>query len=360
MNFTMLSDRFRALLDARISLEIISAPGRGKSTFIEDTIARESARDGEPWGLSTLFLATQTPPDLIGYIMKGERVYDGRVLPISEPTMPGWMFTRDGKPLSHYKRGIVFLDEYGQGEADVKRASAELLLNGRLGPWAIPEGWTVVAASNRASDRSGVTKSFDFVINRRCEIHVTDDLASWESWAFAKGVDPTFITFANQNPHIVFSDGVPDKQGPWCTPRSLVMASTLLGNMRDADGRLPVDAVAVEIASGMIGEAAAAQLFAMIRLGLEMPDYKDIIANPTKVKVPTKPDAQMLVTYNLAARVTAQDADPVITYMMRMPKEFAVTFAKVACVREPRLIYTNAFEKWADDNATLMTAITTV
>jgi len=45
---------------------------------------------------------------------------------------------------------------------------------------------------------------------------------------------------------------------------------------------------------------------------------------------------------------------------MRMPKEFAVTFAKVACVREPRLIYTSAFEKWADDNATLMTAITTV
>lgn len=360
MHFNALQSVFRALLDSGKSIELKSAPGRGKSTFIEETIERESQRDGFEWGLATCFLATMTPPDLIGYIFKGEREYDGQMIPVSEPTAPLWMFTREGKPLHHYKRGILFLDEYGQGEADVKRASAELLLNQRLGPWSLPEGWSVVAASNREKDRSGVTKSFDFVINRRLEINITDDLKSWEDWAFRAGVDPTFIAFANSNPQIVFADGVPEKQGPWCTPRSLVMAAQTLDQLREDDGKLPVDPIAVELTSGWIGEAAAAQLFATIRLGHEMPALDEIVKNPGKVKVPTKPDAQMLVTYNLAARVEAANASPIIEYMMRLPKEFGVTFAKVACQRMPALVYEPAFEKWAEENATLMTAVVRV
>ena len=360
MHFNALRSTFRQLLDTRISIELKSAPGRGKSTFIEETVELESRRDGEEWGMSTLFLATQTPPDLIGYLFKGEREYDGQTIAISDPTAPTWMFTREGKPLSHYKRGILFLDEYGQGEADVKRASAELFLNRRLGPWSLPEGWSVVAASNREKDRSGVTKAFDFVINRRLEVNITDDLKSWEDWAFRAGVDPTFIAFANSNPQIVFADGVPEKQGPWCTPRSLVMAAKLLNNLREHDGKLPAGPIAVELTSGLIGEAAAAQLFATIRLGHEMPALDEIMKNPGKVKVPTKPDAQMLVTYNLAARVDASNATPVIEYMMRMPKEFGVTFAKVACQRMPALVYEPAFEKWAEENATLMTAVVRV
>jgi hypothetical protein len=357
MHFNHLRQNFRSLLDSKVSIELISAPGRGKSSFIEDTIAIESKKDEKPWGLSKLFLATMTPPDLIGYQFKGQKDFGNGPVAVTEPSMPLWMLTTEGKPVTEYERGILFLDEYGQGEADVKRSSAELLLNRQLGPWKLPPGWSVVAASNRSKDRSGVTKSFDFVINRRLEIEITDDLQSWEDWAFKHGVDPVFITFANQNPQIVFADGVPDKQGPWCTPRSLVMAATLLGNMRTADGKIPTDALAVEIASGMIGGPAAAQMFATIRLGNEMPAFEDIIAKPEKVKVPEKPDAAMLITYNLAARVTKDNAKPVMTYMERMQKEFAVTFAKAACRRDPTLIYSPAFEKWADSNASLMTAI---
>jgi len=220
MHFNDLKRRIPALLDSGVSIELVSAPGRGKSEFVRDTIAALSKRDGKQWGFATCFLATMTPSDLMGYMVPGMR--DG--VKVSEFTMPPWMLTVDGKRVDQFERGILFLDEFGQGEADVKRASAELLLNRQLGPWKLPDGWSVIAATNRAKDRSGVTKSFDFVINRRAEINITDDLQSWEDWAFSHGVDPTVITFANQNPQIVFSDGVPDKQGPWCTPRSLVMA----------------------------------------------------------------------------------------------------------------------------------------
>lgn len=355
MRFNALKHVFPQLLDSGVSIELVSAPGRGKSEFVRDMTRALSKRDGKPWGFATAFLATYTPVDLLGYMVPGEHM--GRR--VSEFTMPPWMRTVEGKTVFEHERGILFLDEFGQAEADVKRAAAELLLNRQIGPWKLPDGWSVVAASNRSSDRSGVTKSFDFVINRRVEIHITDDLESFEEWAFANDINPVFITFANQNPQVVFSEGVPDKQGPWCTPRSLVMLARVFDHMGGAERIVPTDPAAIEVASGLIGSGAAAQLMAFIKLGQEMPAYDEIIANPTKVKVPGKPDAQMLVCYTLAARVTDKTAEPVITYIERLPKEFAITFAKAACSRDPSLIEGDAFGEWAMRNASLVQAIVT-
>jgi hypothetical protein len=77
------------------------------------------------------------------------------------------------------------------------------------------------------------------------------------------------------------------------------------------------------------------------------------------VKVAEKPDAQMLVVYNLAHRVTAATMEPVIEYIERMPKEFAATFAKAACKRDPNLVINPAMRKWSSTNASLMAALTT-
>jgi hypothetical protein len=365
MNFTDLRRVLPALImnaveknRRMVSIELRSPPGRGKSDFTYDLVDMLSAKTGKKWGFAEMFLATQTPPDLIGFVFKGSITgQHGEAIATSEPTLPSWMITRDGKPVWEYEHGICFLDEYGQGQADVKASAAQLLLKGSIGKHQLPKGWIVIAASNRASDRSGVTKSLDFVINRRLEIDIADDLQSWEDWAFSHGVEPLFISFANQNPNVVFSDGVPEKQGPWCTPRSLVMASELLDGMRDADGKIPTDKTALELCSGMIGQAATAALMAHVKLGHEMPSLDDIIKDPMKTKCPTKPDAGILVTYNLAARVNEKNCEPIVKYMRRMPKEFAVTFAKAACRRDATLIFQDAFVEWSSENASLMTAL---
>ena len=356
MNLKQAKQHLPVLFDAGVSVELRSSPGVGKSETIEQLVADLSARDGVEWGFQVLMLATQTPSDLLGYMMPETRDFNGKQVRVSDWTLPPWMLTRDGKPVTEYKRGILFLDEYGQGDADVKRASAELLLNKRLGPHRLPEGWAVVAASNRDKDRSGVTKSFDFVINRRCEIDIQPDLASWTEWAVTSEVMPLTIAFANQNPHIVFSETVPEKQGPWCTPRSLVMADRILKRMT-ADNDLPEIGEAGELINGVIGAAASAQYFSFVQLEREMPKFEDIIAKPSTVKVPERPDAQMLVCYNLAHRVTDQTVAPVIEYVDRMPKEFGVTFVKAATQRNYKLIATPAFRQWCSENSALMAAV---
>ena len=88
-----------------------------------------------------------------------------------------------------------------------------------------------------------------------------------------------------------------------------------------------------------------------------MPKFEKIVSEPDKVKVPDKPDALMLIAYNLAHRVDDKTIAPVIKYMERMPKEFAVTFMKAAVNRKSSIVATPPVQKWALENASLMAAI---
>lgn len=358
MYLNQVKPKIIACINAGISVELISGPGIGKSEVVQQLVDEQSA-SGTEWGLSKLFLATSTPPDLMGYIFKGERRHGDREYLVSEPCMPGWMITTDGKPLWAYKRGVVFLDEYGQGESDVKRASAELFLNGQLGPWRIPEGWGVVAASNRSKDRSGVTKNFDFVINRRVEVHISPDLQAWKEWALKRGVHPFFVFFAEAHPDVVFQSDIPKEQGPWCTPRSFMMAERLLVELNGGDRHtmFPTDPGTRELVSGLLGEAATQTLFQEARLGEDLPKYDDVVKFPETAKLPTRPDAQMLLVYQCAARVSGKDFAQVTKYIERMAPEFSVTFITAATERDKSLISTRTVSEWCSKHAHLVALI---
>ena len=370
MKFMTLATKMPALLDSGLAIELVSAPGRGKSEFVKGLIAAQSERTGALWGFSTLFLATQTPSELMGYMVPQKQAFrengEDVTRTVSAYTMPPWMMTQDGHPLSNYKRGILFLDEYGQGDQDTKRVSAELLLNGRIGPWRLPKGWSVVAASNRTKDRSGVTKSFDFVINRRIEINISDDLESWQVWAVANKIHPVFMSFAALNPSIVFADTVPEVQGPWTTPRSLVMAAKLMANLSlssaslregAASAILPTDGDTLEMVAGLIGMAAAMQLFVLVRMGNSLPTYEEITHTPLTAVVPDKPDGQMIMCHMLSSRVDTKNIAPIVAYVERMPKEFGITFIRGVVMRDKSLLSTPTMRVWQKVNASLVSAI---
>jgi uncharacterized protein YabN with tetrapyrrole methylase and pyrophosphatase domain len=65
----------------------------------------------------------------------------------------------------------------------------------------------------------------------------------------------------------------------------------------------------------------------------------------------------MLICYKLAHMVSEKTAAPVITYVERLPKDFAVTFATAACRKNHALVNVPAFDKWIMANASLMSAI---
>src|SRR5690606_32767235 len=132
------------------------------------------------------------------------------------------------------------------------------------------------------------------------------------------------------------------------------LLATLGGNGPDGVPVLPTDADAVEIASAGIGQAAAAQMFATIRLEQELPSMDAIIKSPEKTPVPAAPDAQMLVCYKLASLATNETLAPVIAYVERMPADFAVTFAKSLGLRSPMFIASKPMLDWVKRNSAIM------
>lgn len=371
MNLTLKIDELEAslLTICKIgkSVEIISPPGRGKSSLmlaLKQRIIAAAGGNPRACGMATLFLATQTPPDLIGYIMKGEHTYkkdgDDITIPVSEATMPSWMRDDEtGLPCWEFDFFIVFMDEYGQGEGDVKRASAELFLNGKIGPWKLPKGKSIVfAASNRAEDRSGVTRSFDFVINRRIEVHMADSVEASKRWALKANKLAAFITFMEEHPEIVFSQTVPEQQGPWCTPRTLFdYAEPIVREFSPDLEELNTSDLVMTLVAGVIGEPAMAQLFTHIRLHNHVPKYEEIIKHPKATPVPDAADAKMMVMHKLAHNIEPEDLAPAVTYMERVGKEFAVTFMRTALQRKPRLLHQDAAKGWMKENSQLINAI---
>jgi hypothetical protein len=341
---------------ARKSIYLRSAPGRGKTeTLLHVPQLLMEAHPGKRFGIVVLNGGCFTLTNATGYLWPEEHTGEnGESHRYSQFTRPDWWLTSEGYPLEAYDGGIIFIDEWDKMDVESKKITGEAALSGRLASHQLPEGWVVWGAGNRAEDRSGSTKELDHLINRRREINIQDDLESLLEWGARNGLLPETLTFIEANPNVVF-EPLPEKQGPWCTPRGVAGADRYLRGLAEANGGvIPTDATTIEEVAGDIGPGAAAQYFAMIRLGLEMPKYEAIVQNPTSVKVPNKIDAQMLVSHSLAARVSVKDAGQVLKYVDRMPKEFAVSFARSAIQREARLATSPDFAKWIGANSALI------
>lgn len=356
MKFSDIITRIPAWYMAQKCVYLKSPPGRGKTSVLTSAPLTLSKMTGKNIGLVVISGPLLTPADSIGYLVPKKVTFEGNDHMESVYTDPFWFRTKEGKRIHDYDGGIILVDEMDKADVDVKKVIGEAALTGRLGPHQLPPGWVVWMAGNRQKDRSGSTKELDHLINRRMEIDVDDDVESWNTWANVNNVPPVYRAFANQHVEVVWNPELPKQQGPWCTPRSLVEAGEYHA-MLARDGVMPDDAVTMEEIAGFIGEAATAALFSFVKLEREMPAYADIVRDPKGCRVPQKPDACMLVAYNLAHRIQMDDAEPIATYMDRLPKEFSVTFGKAACGRNPKLVTTPGFVKWIKENASLMAAI---
>lgn len=361
MTLNEVYERIPIWYDTGLAYQLESMPGRGKTTTVERAPALLSKLLGKNIGFVYINAGLCTPMHFMGFGVP--RHFDAsetsKAHSLMAFTRPFFWITREGKFLEEYDGGIIFIDEYDKAPVDVKPMLGELANSGQSGPHILPNGWVVWLASNRVEDKSGSTREPYHAANRKTLIPVTDDVQSLLDWCDDNDVSPFTKVFIKENPQVVFLEKVPDKPGPYCTPRSLIAADKHLRSVMKFTKRLDDGLTMTEVA-GRIGMEAASQYFVMIKLNMEMPSYEEIIANPKTVKCPSKPDAQMLVCYTLASRVTAQDAAAVLTYIERMPKDFAATFARAAVKRDYKLVMAPAFNKWAMANAQLMNIINKV
>ena len=349
----------------------ISPPGVGKTDNIGTMIRwMKKTFPGEKLGMSTIFMATSSPIAFGGLPWKGTLKVGDKDYTITDPAIPQWFIAFDletgqAAPADQFQRVLLVIEEWGQGDLETKRAGADLLLHGACGNFRLPRGSFRLALSNNDT-RDGVTKEFDFVINRRAELRITGDVDVWiEDFADKPQYDgmlimPVTKVWAKANPQILF-EGKPKEQGPWCTPRSTTMWDRFAQSMAVQNGGdIPIeDSGFVEASAGLVGMGAATSLINHCRFRLELPSLEAVVSDPMGTDVPTKPDLMMLMMYELAARCKPEQLPPVLQYVSRLKaQDMHITFVTAMLRRDYKnLINQPAMQAWVAKNARLVSII---
>jgi hypothetical protein len=366
MRLATVAKRIPMWYDNHVSFYIQGAPGMGKTSVIEaaaeQMVGRVNRRTGKPFnnfGIITVNGPSLTIPDVIGYGVPN-RFKDSNKIERTEMVFSEPFFARDrhGNRWDQFEGGFFFVDEFDKCDLDVKKLLSETFLSGRIGPHWLPEGWMICAAGNRSKDRSGSTKFFDHQINRTRWIDVDLPFGDWENWATDHGLLPVVIAFAKQNWHIIEA-GVPEKQGPFCTARSLAKVDSYFQYLIGVEGYLPDDPVVVAETAADIGHAACHQLFAFMRIGAKAPTIEQIVANPRdRSLVPTDPSLQMITCYNCARETTEENLDAVTTFISMLDGEFSATYYRAVIKTHKYVVRSPQFMEWAAKNSKLMALLT--
>lgn len=346
------------LFKADVPVMIKSGPGQGKTSMIQ----QYADEQGPDYGLFEINCALANQPDVVGWFYKCTEVYkdfDGKDITIEAGrySYPYFLFDkRSGRPAFQFKRGVVVFEEYGQCDLDLKRALGQPMLEKRIGQHPLPPEFNIVMLSNRDIDRSGVTRDFDFLINRRAEISMRLDFDNWVVWAHKKGLLNMTMAFAAMPAHEVFSGNVPKDQGPWLTARSLESMDKFMKQVLAA--RIGLDDPSIIVTGGdIIGTGSAQQYLAFGALRDKIPSVNAIIADPDGTEVPKETDKQMFVVFNMADKADKKNIAPLVRYMQRLPSDMAVSFYRNALTRDKSLMSCREFGDWAVANKQLLAVV---
>ncbi len=241
-------------------------------------------------------------------------------------------------------QGVLFLDELNAAPPLVQAACYQLILDRALGEYRLPDGWAVIAAGNRDQDRAVTHRMPSALANRFVHLEFEPHLPDWLAWAEAAGVRPEVVAFLRFRPALLhdFDPARSDRSFP--SPRSWEFVSTLLAARPDP-------AVEAALVAGAVGEGAAVEFMAFLRLWRELPDTEAVLADPDAAPAPSDPAVASAICEALGRRASPATMPALARYASRLPAEFGVLLMREAVRHDKAAATTDAFAAWARDNA---------
>ncbi len=249
-------------------------------------------------------MSRRSNPHLFGAVLRALLLdpVDLRGLPFLGPDGRSKWATPDFLPTEG--EGILFLDELNAAPAMVQASCYQLVLDRKLGEYTLPDGWAIVAAGNRDSDRAVTTRMPTPLRNLSAFDRDANAFPSPRSWEFVSGILA---------------------EGP---------------NRR----------LEQELYVGAVGLGAATEFGAFLKTFRELPSIEGILMDPAREPVPDQPDAQYAVATALANSASDTNFDRMCVYLQRMPTEFQVFCVRDASLRDPSIRSTKGYVTWAVEN----------
>lgn len=296
-----------------------SSPGQGKST-----IARQCAED---LGIDFIDvrLSQMEPCDI-----------KGLPVPDKEQKVMNW-FINGTWPRGKDTKGILFLDEISACDKSIAVAAYELILDRRLGTlYSLPDGWMIVAAGNKTTDRAVANTMSSALANRFMHFELETDAESWFTWAVTHNVHPAVIGYIKWRPSHLFSMEKQNLERGWPSPRSWENVSKMCHICKD-------EKVLRKMVYGLVGNAVGVEFMEFFKLSGKFDDVLKFMLNSKlniedsygklrALEMSQKYAITSALIYHLWRGTDEKDQNIRVDGFFRILKKMSSEFASMGCL----------------------------
>jgi hypothetical protein len=313
------------LINRKVPIFLWGPPGIGKSSIIKQ-IAKDTKVEYIDLRLSLL-----DPTDLRGIPFFDAKNDKAIWAPAS--------FLPEDKDSS----GILFLDELNTAAPMVQASAYQLILDRKVGEYELPDGWAIVAAGNRESDRGVVFRMASPLANRFVHLEMEVDVDDWREWAKTSDLDQTIIAFISYRPDALFAFNTANESKAFATPRTWEYVNEILKSE-------PEDDLVLIMLSGAIGEELASAFLGFRSVERDLPDIEKILSGESE-EVPEGTSALHILSTALTMRIDdetrATELNNLVRYTLNLPAEFAIMIVQDLRQRDIGLDYLKSWALWS-------------
>ncbi len=288
------------------SVMLWGPPGVGKSQGVREIAGVIEARTGKKVVITDVRLLLFNPVDLRGIPTANE-----------DKTLAVWLkpkiFQMDD---SEDTVNILFLDEISAAPPSVQSAAYQITLDRTVGEHKFPDNCIVIAAGNRATDKSVAYNMPKALANRLCHFEIKGDAKSWHDWAVKSGVHKYVVSYLEYNPGALMRFDASGTNLAFATPRSWEMVSNILNTVSDDVEEM------YSMIIGCVGHNTASNFKTWVGLFSTVPDIEAVLAGE-EMALPKAPELHVVLRAEM------------VDYVRRHPKKHLVDISIDFACRMP-------------------------
>ncbi len=295
------------LIDRKLPVFIWGAPGIGKSSIVKK-IANDKDLEFIDLRLSLL-----DPTDLKGIPFFNAETKEGVwAKPSFLPSLEG-------------SKGILFLDEINTAPPAVQASAYQLILDRRVGEYELPEGWSIVAAGNRETDRGVVYKMPPPLANRFVHFEMEVNFNDWKNWAYAVKIESSIIAYLAYDKSMLFTFDPRSNEKSFATPRSWEYVDSIIKS--GIESELILDSI-----SGAVGRESAIGYLSFKKVMKDLPDLNNILDGSLTTLEEEDSKVMMALAIGLVNALLENSNDEaidnVLKFSLQLPGEFSIMLVK--------------------------------
>lgn len=330
MKASNLTSVISSLCEQKVPTFLWGAPGVGKSSIVKQIAKAKNI------GFIDLRLALMDPTDLKGIPFYDKESHSALWAPPAFLPIEG--------------EGILFLDELNSAPPSVQASAYQLILDRQVGEYKLPDGWAIVSAGNRESDRGVTYRMPSPLANRFVHFEMDVDVDDWKFWAYGVGLDERIISYISyKNEHLFTFDAKSDSKS-FATPRSWEYVDKILKS--DIAEDLLLDSL-----SGAIGREVAVGFLSFAKVMNKLPNIKEILESG-KGEYSDEVDVLYALSTGLVSGVLKdtndETIDNVLNYTLELKSEFSVMVVQDLQRNGVSMEHSKVFKEWVTKFAYLL------